>query len=221
MLRRTSGSQSDAPLPAGGDVAPERTAAIPVTSGSPASSGVVERPVVMAPARLGGGGTMATLGVLTILFGAWGGIIPFVGPLFGFSADGSASWSWDLPHALLWVVPGAVAVLMGFLMLAQAPAVSAGIVSGGPWLVGFITVLCGAWFVMGPIVWPVLEAAGVPFHSAGPLHTAAYWIGYSLGPGVILAMLGGCSMGVGLLNRRAVAAETASYVSSRATQAAA
>ncbi|MGH9304537.1 MAG: hypothetical protein ACRDZ5_09020, partial [Acidimicrobiales bacterium] len=63
------------------------------------------------------------------------------------------------------------------------------------------TGLCGAWFVIGPLAWPVLEGAHV-FVGASPLVELTYWIGYSLGPGLLLAMLGGLSMGISVLNRR-------------------
>jgi hypothetical protein len=213
MLRRSERSySSDAPLPAE-DVAPAPTAAVPVSSMAPAAEQVPAG--VPATRRLGGGGTIATVGLLTVLIGAWGGIVPFVGPLFGFGATGTPSWDWTLAHTLLWLVPGAVAVFMGLLMMTQAPGVSSGIARGAPWIIGFMAVLCGAWFAFGPILWPALESAHVPFVAAGPFHTALYWIGYSLGPGVILAMLGGCAMGISMLNRRAVPAATTSVVGPR------
>ena len=40
-------------------------------------------------------------GFLALLLSAWAGIVPFVGPSFGFSADGTASWTWNLVHGLL------------------------------------------------------------------------------------------------------------------------
>lgn len=127
-------------------------------------------------------------GLLVVLLGAWGGIVPFVGPIFGFSADGSASWSWDLPHALLNLVPGAVAVAGGLLAIAVGQPVSRSrraLLAIG----GLVAAVCGAWFVIGPVAWPVLAHARV-FVNARPLTELAYWIGYSLGPGALLIGMG-------------------------------
>jgi hypothetical protein len=129
-------------------------------------------------------------GALILLVGAWGGIVPFVGPLFGFSGDGSRSWTWNLPHALLSLAPGAVAVAAGILvMLAGGRLFRPGLKLGG-----LLAALCGAWFVVGPVAWPVLEHARV-FVTASPQRELAYWIGYSLGPGTLLAALGAFVLG--------------------------
>src|ERR1035438_9059685 len=45
-------------------------------------------------------------GFLALLLSAWAGIVPFIGPSFGFSPDGTASWTWNLVHGLGAAVPG-------------------------------------------------------------------------------------------------------------------
>jgi hypothetical protein len=135
--------------------------------------------------------SIETAGLLTLLVGAWGGIVPFVGPLFGFSADGSRSWTWSLPHALLSLTPGAVAVTAGVLVMAAGGTLYR---PGGLKLGGLMAALCGAWFVIGPVAWPVLEHSRV-FVGASPMRELAYWIGYSLGPGTLLAALGAFVLG--------------------------
>jgi hypothetical protein len=144
------------------------------------------------------------VGVMTVLVGAWGGIVPFVGPTFGFSADGSGSWYWSLPHALLWMVPGAVAVFCGLVMLGLVPRAFAGLARLGSWVTGLLTVCCGAWFVVGVFAWPVLRNAGTVFQHASAIREFSYWIGYSLGPGLLLAMLGAFAMGWAVRSRRAI-----------------
>jgi hypothetical protein len=130
-------------------------------------------------------------GLCIVVLGAWGGIVPFVGPLFGFSGDGSASWRWNLAHALANLTPGAAAVFAGLLvMLAGRAAYRPGGLASG----GLLAALCGAWFVIGPLSWPVLEHATF-FVSASPLRELTYWIGYSLGPGVLLVALGSFVLG--------------------------
>jgi hypothetical protein len=205
---------------------PEPTSAIPLAdagAGVGSSGTVVERHMRSSAMvqSFGGGGTMVTLGVFTLLLGAWAGIVPFVGPLFGYDATGTRSWVWSYPHALLWLVPGAVAVLTGILLASQAPGISAGIARSAPWLIGALTVICGAWLVIGPLAWPVLRGR-TPFLHAAPLRELSYWIGYSLGPGVLLCVLGGCAMGVAMLNRRnagALATPVANAESSRISAA--
>jgi hypothetical protein len=51
--------------------------------------------------------SIETAGFLTLLLGAWAGIVAFVAPAFSFSADGSPVWTWNLAHSLLFLVPGA------------------------------------------------------------------------------------------------------------------
>jgi hypothetical protein len=53
---------------------------------------------------------IGTAGVVAVLVSAWGGIVPYVGPLFDYSGDGSGSWHWDLAHAVLALAPG----ILGF-----------------------------------------------------------------------------------------------------------
>lgn len=130
-------------------------------------------------------------GLFMLLLGAWGGIVPFVGPLFGFNGDGSASWTWNLSHALLSATPGAVAVAAGILVMLAGPTLYR---PGGLKVGGLLAVLCGAWFVVGPVAWPVLEHAKV-FVGASPIRELAYWIGYSLGPGTLLIALGAFVIG--------------------------
>ncbi len=144
---------------------------------------------VRAPYRV----SLEMAGFLTLLLGAWGGIVPYVGPVFGFSGDGTGSWTWSLSHSLLFLIPGAAACLAGLLMMIgglSRHAVGRGIVAVG----GILAVVCGAWFIVGPLAWPALE--GSPFFvTTSPLHQLAYWIGYSLGPGALLMAIGAFVLG--------------------------
>lgn len=154
----------------------------------------------------GAGAYVGLTGFLVLLIGAWAGIVPFVGPLFGFNATGAHAWHWSLAHALLWVCPGAVAVVCGIAMLTRAPRASAGssrLGSSGP---GFLAACCGAWLVIGPLAWRALEGR-VPIRHANPVRELLYYVGYSFGPGVLLVLLGGVALGAAALHRRE-AAET-------------
>lgn len=142
-----------------------------------------------APYRL----SIEIAGMMTFLLGAWGGIVPFVAPLFGFSADGSSSWTWNLAHSLLFLVPGAAACLAGLVIMVEG-------LSTGParrallGFAGLLAAVCGAWLVVGPLAWPALEGRAF-FTGAAPLRELAYWIGYALGPGALLVALGAFILG--------------------------
>jgi len=143
----------------------------------------------------GGRAGIVTVGVLTILISAWGALIPFVEPIFGFHATGTPSLHWNAAHTLLAVVPGGVGVGMGFVILWAASQVADGRGRVSLLTAGLITILCGAWFIVGPRAWPVITTHGVYFVPATPLRSLLYQIGYALGTGVILVVCGGYVMG--------------------------
>lgn len=220
MLRRSRQVRTEAPVVPSD---PEATAVAPV---SPQSQVVVtpaavpveppRREVVVAPQVVnpGAAGGLATLGFLTVLFGAWAGIVPFIGPLIHYNATGSNSWTWTNAHAALWVAPGAVAVLLGLMMLSRAPLARRGMTKLGPSGAGFIVACCGAWLVIGPMAWNVLEGRNPILH-ADAFREYLYYIGYSFGPGLILTLLGGCAMGIAFMTRTVDSPAVASDVVER------
>jgi|ERR1700694_2660614 len=135
------------------------------------------------------------LGLLAILIGAWAGIVAYVGPSFGYSADGSGSWEWTLQHTVLHLVPGAAAVLAGLLTAAHGGRSTSR-------LAGFLLLLCGAWLVLGPSAWPALNSTEGVFAPASPVRSFLNQLGYNLGPGLILVALGGMSLRPGLRRQR-------------------
>ncbi|HEV3268601.1 MAG TPA: hypothetical protein VGZ68_09395 [Acidimicrobiales bacterium] len=132
-------------------------------------------------------------GFLALLVSAWAGIVPFVGPTFGFSPDGTASWTWNEVHALGALVPGAAGVLACLLIIVSARRPSGMLAPGVLVASGFLAFLSGAWLAVIPVVWPTL--VGGYFHTASPSMTLAYWAGLAVGPGVLLASFGGFAMG--------------------------
>jgi|HubBroStandDraft_6_1064221.scaffolds.fasta_scaffold218611_2 hypothetical protein len=149
----------------------------------------VERNAARTRVRLGRVG-LGTAGVVAVLASAWGGIVPFVGPLFNFSGDGSGSWHWNLAHAVLALAPGAAGVLLGLFVIAE----SRGIVVGKGRLslaaAGTLLMVCGAWFAIGPLAWPVLSNSGTYFAASSHLRLLAYEVGYSIGVGLVLVVCG-------------------------------
>jgi hypothetical protein len=136
--------------------------------------------------------SVGTAGFLIVAVGAWAGIVAFVGPVFGYSADGTGSWHWNLAHALLFLAPGAGAVIAGMIVMIAAGQLGA---RGSLDFAGFLAATCGAWLLIGPVAWPVLEGASFFHPAATSLGTFEDWVGYSLGPGGLLLALGAFVMG--------------------------
>jgi hypothetical protein len=148
--------------------------------------------------------TLGTVSTLVVLVGAWAGIVPFIGAIINFSADGSRSWYWDLSHTLLWMIPGAVAVVVGLMMLGVVRRVHSGVGRVVPAWGGLIVAVCGAWLVIGPYAWPAFEHGRTVFRSAAPLRELGLLLGWSLGPGLALVLLGGCALGISFRGRSVV-----------------
>ena len=139
--------------------------------------------------RLGRVG-LGTAGVVAVLASAWGGIVPYVGPIFGFSADGAGSWYWNLAHSVLALVPGAAGVLLGLFVIAESRGVTVGKGRLTLATAGILLILCGAWFAVGPYAWPVLTNSGTYFASSTHTRFLTYELGYSVGVGLLLVMCG-------------------------------
>jgi hypothetical protein len=180
----------------------------PPVAGGPAVAGPtvgrVRRPTHVAASPSGSGGLaagLAVLGLLTIAIGAWGGIVAYLGPSFGYDASSSGSWYWDWQHSLLYLIPGAVAVVTGLWMWALAARTHAGSGRFGAGLAGLLLLAAGAWFVLGPVVWTLFYSTPV-FGPASPMNNFLHQLGYNLGPGLILVALGGMTLSHAAIRRR-------------------
>jgi len=143
------------------------------------------------PVRVGRFG-LGTVGLIALLVSAWGGIVAYVGPIFGFSGDGSVSWTWNLAHSLLALIPGAAGVLLGLFVMRSArrtTTVARGRLSLAS--AGVLLMVCGAWFAIGPLAWPVLYHGDYFLRSVSPLRFLAYDVGYAIGTGLVLVGCGG------------------------------
>src|SRR5580693_3477854 len=104
-------------------------------------------------------------GLLLVLLGAWGGLVPFVGPYFKFAFTPDKAWAYNSGRLYLSIVPGAAAVLGGLLVLATR---NRGVGVFG----GLLAAAGGAWFIAGQqIVAIALRQpsikAGIPVTRAG------------------------------------------------------
>lgn len=93
-------------------------------------------------------------GVLLILLGLWGGLLPFVGPYFGFGFAPDDTWVYTTDRLELSIAPAAAAVLGGLILLFSANRAFA---MFGGWLAA----LGGAWFAVGPLLAALWDVTGI------------------------------------------------------------
>jgi hypothetical protein len=131
----------------------------------------------------------AASGFLLILLGLWGALIPFVGPSFDFAFSPDRPWAWTAARGWLEVLPGAVTVLGGFLLLSSRNRFTA-------MLGGWLTVLAGAWFVVGrALAGPLgLGDAGAPV-AATETERVVLELAYFYGLGALVIFLGAIALG--------------------------
>jgi hypothetical protein len=93
-------------------------------------------------------------------------------------------------HGVLYLAPGAVAAFFGLVILARARSVTRGSVG----FAGLIVAACGAWFVVGPALWPTFGTGPVFTPASTAMDSFINQVGYNLGVGVVLAVLGGMAL---------------------------
>ncbi|MGB8390627.1 hypothetical protein [Mycobacterium sp.] len=127
----------------------------------------------------------AVSGLLLVILGAWGALIPFVGPRFNFAYTPDRDWAWSSARGWLEVLPGAATVVGGLLLIIAGSRVSA-------MLGGWLAVLAGAWFVVGGQIAPLLGigSAGDPI-AATDRKRAALEVSYFSGLGALIIFVGG------------------------------
>jgi hypothetical protein len=93
-------------------------------------------------------------GLLLVLLGAWGGLIPFIGPYFHYAYTPDRAWQYSTGRLWLEILPGAAALLGGLIVLGSArrPVALFG---------AFVAALAGGWFITGNLV-STLWNGGVP-----------------------------------------------------------
>jgi hypothetical protein len=130
----------------------------------------------------------AVSGLLLVILGAWGALIPFVGPHFNFAYTPDRDWAWSTARGWLEVAPGAAAVVGGLLLIVAGNRVGAA-------LGGWLAVLAGAWFVVGGQVAPLLGigSAGDPI-AASDRKRAVLEVTYFSGLGALIVFLGGVAL---------------------------
>ena len=127
----------------------------------------------------------AVSGLLLIILGIWGALVPFVGHYFHFAYTPGPTWAWSTARGLLEVFPGAVTAVGGFLLLVSGNRATA---MFGGWL----ATIAGAWFVVGRVLAPTLriEDIGAPT-AATDAKRALLEIGYFSGLGALIVFISG------------------------------
>jgi hypothetical protein len=112
-------------------------------------------------------------GLLLVVLGLWGGLIPFIGPSFGYAIGPDASWHWTMGRLWLEVLPAAAAVAGGLRLIA---ARTRGAAATG----ALLALAGGAWFIVGPTVsmlWNDGVAQTGAAHGSNGVRVLA-WLGF-------------------------------------------
>ena len=115
---------------------------------------------------------------------------PIFGPYFHYAFGSYQTWHYTSERLWLCVIPGAVAVVGGLMLLRSAHRTSG-------LLGGWLALAAGAWFAIGPSISLLWHAAGDPIGAPMGGHTrqAIEWLGYFSGLGVLIAGLAAFAMG--------------------------
>jgi len=133
----------------------------------------------------------ALSGVLLVLLGAWGALIPFIGPYFHYAYTPDHAWTYNTDRLWLEILPGAAVLLGGLIALVAS---TRPIAVFGAWLAA----LGGGWYVVGrPLstLWTTghVVAAGQPV--GGAVIRAAEDIGFFTGLGVVILFFAAMALG--------------------------
>lgn len=127
----------------------------------------------------------AVSGLLLLVLGVWGALVPFIGPYFHLAYTPGTAWVWTTSRAWLEVFPGVTAAVGGFLLL-----ISGNRATGmfGGWL----AVIAGVWFVVGRALAPTLRLGNVGQPVAATDAKRAFIeIAYFSGLGALIVLIGG------------------------------
>lgn len=131
-------------------------------------------------------------GLLLVVLGVWGALIPLVGPYFGYEFGSDQAWSMTWNRFWLDVLPGAALVLGGLMLLLARNRILA-------WFGGWLALLGGAWFVTGTIVARLWDGSlganpiGAPAGSTGA--QVLELLGYFFGLGALAIIVAVFALG--------------------------
>jgi hypothetical protein len=139
-------------------------------------------------------------GILLVLLGAWGALIPFVGPFFHFAYTPDTPWTYTAGRLWLEIIPGVATMIGGLILLVSAfrPVAMAGAclaAAGGAWFVlgSLIAPLWTGYGTVGPNAIPAALYPGTP--AGGPVHMVAERLGFFTGLGLVIVALAAVAFG--------------------------
>ena len=129
-------------------------------------------------------------GLVIALLGVWGALIPFVGPYFDYSFGINSTWHYTTDRLWLCILPGALALLAGLMLLTARTRVTGA-------FAGWLAIVAGAWFVIGPAVSLTWESGPGPIGPPlfGTTRQMAELIGYFYGLGALIVAFGAFAVG--------------------------
>lgn len=133
----------------------------------------------------------AASGLLLVILGAWAALVPFIGPYLNvaFTPSPNTAWHWTADRGWLHVLPGALTVLGGLLLLLSRSRV---VTIFGAWL----AVLSGAWLIVGPALTAVIKlSAGQPDPASRPGVRALASLLFFYGIGAVILFVAAVALG--------------------------
>lgn len=130
-------------------------------------------------------------GLLLIVLGVWGGLVPFTGPAFHYGYSPDAAWTMTASRLYLEVLPAAGAVLGGMIVLGSKlrPVATLG---------ACLAAASGAWLAVGRTLAAVWATSLVPVQGTplgGSFARAIEQIGMFTGLGVAIAFFAALALG--------------------------
>jgi len=134
----------------------------------------------------------AICGLLLVLLGVWGALIPLVGPYFHYAYTPDIAWRFTAGRVWLEIVPGAAVFVGGVLVLLSASRpvamFGAGLAAAG-----------GAWFALGTVLSPIWPAAST-LNAGSPVGTTTVirqveHLGFFTGLGVVIVFVAALALG--------------------------
>ncbi|HEX2309392.1 MAG TPA: hypothetical protein VHH91_01635 [Vicinamibacterales bacterium] len=137
--------------------------------------------------------TARSIGFLLVALGAWGAIVPFVGPEFGYpfpAGSDVSSWEWSETAWQLSLLPGIATAYGGLVLLGLL-----GSVRIAPAFGALVALAGGAWFVLGS-EFTRLWTTPPPDGTGSDWMIIATNLGYHEGLGVTIVALSAFALGL-------------------------
>jgi len=133
----------------------------------------------------------AASGFLLALLGAWGALIPFIGPYFHYAYTPDTAWTYTTARLWLEILPG-VAVFIGGILLIIATGRHVALFGA------FLAAAAGAWFTLGTTLSPLwnnhVTMGGSPASSTVFMRIMEE-LGFFSALGVVIVFIAGAAAG--------------------------